>query len=153
MTPPGKSKRGRGRMELQMTPMIDIVFNLVIFFILMPSFEAEEGYLPTNLPGRSYAGPPPKMAALRIDLRHVEPWGEHRDEATILLNAEGVADYAGLRRRLRQARGNLEDSSTRAAGPAVIIAPDQVVQHRHVVAAFDAAIDAGFKDIRFTVPQ
>ena len=71
----------------------------------------------------------------------------------ILLNGERLTDYAGLRRHLRQARRNLEDSSARAADTAVIIAPGQVVQHRHVVAAFDAAIDAGFKDIQFTVPQ
>jgi len=35
---------------LQMAPMIDIVFNLVVFFVLMPSFEAGDGFLPTNLP-------------------------------------------------------------------------------------------------------
>lgn len=149
MTPPGSSKRGRGRMELQMTPMIDIVFNLVIFFILMPSFQSTEGYLPTNLPAGGHTGPEP-LPALRIDLRHVEPWAEHRDEARIVLNSEELPGYGALRGRLREARRNLRDSPMQAA---VVIAPDRVVQHKHVVAAFDAAIDAGFKNIRFTVPK
>jgi biopolymer transport protein ExbD len=39
------------------------------------------------------------------------------------------------------------------AGGPLIIAFDQAVEHRHVVAAFDAAVAAGFKDIRFTVPK
>ena len=152
MTPPGSSKRGRGRMELQMTPLIDIVFNLVIFFILMPSFQSTEGYLPTNLPGGGSSPidwPPPKPA-LRVNLRHVEPWAEHRDEVRIVLNSEELPGYGALRGRLRGARRSLRDSPMQAA---VVIAPDQVVQHKHVVAAFDAAIDAGFKDIRFTVPK
>ena len=35
----------------------------------------------------------------------------------------------------------------------VLISPDMVVWHKHVVAAFDGAIDAGFKNIQFTVPK
>ena len=154
MTPPGSSKRGRGRMELQMTPMIDIVFNLVIFFILMPSFQSTEGYLPTNLPGGGQIGPEPAPGqVLRVNLRHVEPWAEHRDEVRIVLNSEELPGYGALRERLREARRSLRGSPVQAPVAAVVIAPDQVVQHKHVVAAFDAAIDAGFKDIRFTVPK
>ena len=154
MTPPGSSKRGRGRIELQMTPMIDIVFNLVIFFILMPSFQSTEGYLPTNLPGGGRTGPePPQRPAHRVDLRHVEPWAEHRDEVRIVLNSEELPGYGALRERLRAARRSLWGSPRQAAVAAVVIAPDQAVWHKHVVAAFDAAIDAGFKDIRFTVPK
>ena len=40
----------RSRMPLPMTGMIDCVFQLLIFFMLMPSYAAVEGYLTTNLP-------------------------------------------------------------------------------------------------------
>ena len=36
-------------MQLQMTPMIDVVFQLLIFFVCTTSFQALEQILPTNL--------------------------------------------------------------------------------------------------------
>jgi biopolymer transport protein ExbD len=38
------------RMQPPLTPMIDCTFNLLIFFLLAPSFSLSEGYLTTNLP-------------------------------------------------------------------------------------------------------
>jgi biopolymer transport protein ExbD len=152
MTLPGSKRRGKGKVELMMTPMIDIVFNLVIFFLLMPSFEAREGYLPTNLPRTTTTGPGPRpdirLRTLRIDLRQ-QP--DMPAAVGMSLNREPVHTVAELRSRLhsahRQWRGAAPESM------AVTIAPDAGVWHRHVVAAFDAAVDAGFKDIRFTVPK
>ena len=160
---PGSQRRGKGKVELMMTPMIDIVFNLVIFFLLMPSFEAKEGYLPTNLP--STQGPTPqqqkKEDSFRIDIRHVEPWeGENRKKATLTLNRDEISDNAELRRRLKQARQNIaptgldkEETEKRLKKVPVLISPDMAVYYKHVVAAFDAAIDAGFTNIQFTVPK
>ena len=39
----------RGRLEVKMTPMIDVIFLLLIFFICTASFQAAEEVLPTNL--------------------------------------------------------------------------------------------------------
>ena len=41
------------KMQPPMTPMIDCTFNLLIFFILSPSFDMTEGFLTTNLPTTS----------------------------------------------------------------------------------------------------
>ncbi|NLX57852.1 MAG: hypothetical protein GXY74_02045 [Phycisphaerae bacterium] len=152
MTPAREGGQRRGRMGLQMTPMIDIVFNLVIFFMLMPSFEAGDGFLPTNLPSGLGPGGDAPTRGWRLDLHHVEPWPDCRHEARIVFCGEPVADYGALRERLRQTRREA-DGVEALSGEPLIIAPDQVVEHRHVVAAFDAAVDAGFKDIRFTVPK
>lgn len=158
MRMPGSERRGKGKAELQMTPMIDIVFNLVIFFLLMPSFEAKEGYLPTNLPSTQgqQRTQIKKEESFRIDLLHKEPWeGKNREGVIIALNQQEIADFGQLRQRLREARKVIEQ----AGGPEkvkktpVLISPDMVVWHKHTVAAFDAAIDAGFKNIQFSVPK
>ena len=154
MRPPGSKHRGKGKIELQMTPMIDIVFNLVIFFILMPSFD-KEGYLPTNLPRDTglQNTSRKKLNKLRIDLLHVEPYETNKDRAEIVLNSEKIKDYAELRKRLRETRRALKAQGKDIAKVPVVIAPDQVIWQKHVVAAFDSAIDAGFKNIQFTVPK
>ncbi len=144
-------------MEPELAPLIDVVFNLVIFFLLIPSFRAERGFLPTNLP--STEGPPPtpltEESRIRIDLLRVEPWNEEtKDDVMIRLNQERIADNEELRRRLRQARRRLEGrlGDEKLMKFPVLIAPDMVVWHKHVVAAFDAAIDTGFANIQFAVP-
>jgi biopolymer transport protein ExbD len=41
--------RDAARMEVTMTPMIDVIFQLLIFFVCTASFQAVEEVLPTNL--------------------------------------------------------------------------------------------------------
>jgi biopolymer transport protein ExbD len=41
--------RDRGGMEVNMTPMIDVIFNLLIFFVCTVSFQPPELLLPTTL--------------------------------------------------------------------------------------------------------
>lgn len=156
MRMPGGKHRGKGKVELMMTPMIDIVFNLVIFFLLMPSFEAKEGYLPTNLPSTQGQQNTKKKdeTSFRIDILHIEPWeGHNKEKAEIYLNKALVADNAALREKLHEAKRNIESNNQDIKKVPVLISPDMVVWHKHVVAAFDAAVDAGFKNIQFTVPK
>ena len=154
MNLPEDRRRGTGRVEMAMTPMIDVVFNLIIFFMLMPSFEATEGYLPTNLPGTT-SGPHVRLVkeALRVDLRHPESPDDSGSPAEVELNREPVAGIAGLRRGLFAAAHRLRTGNTSLKEVPVVIAPGATVRHREVTGAFDAAIDAGFVEIRFTVPQ
>ena len=39
----------RGRLDVKMTPMIDVIFLLLIFFVCTASFQAAEEVLPANL--------------------------------------------------------------------------------------------------------
>jgi len=124
----------------------------------MPSFGSKEGYLPTNLPdtlGQQRAAMRPEDT-IRIDLLHVEPWTEAtKGQVIIQLNREELPSFAHLRVRLRQARDRLlaGGGEELVKKQAILISPDMVVWHKHVVAAFDSAIDTGFKNIQFTVPK
>ena len=171
-----KRKAQGGKIEFMMTPMIDIVFQLIIFFMLMPT-QLAEGYLPTNLPNdlgvEQQTMVPP--TGIRIELQHVESqesaastawdpnWGA---EVRVLLNQEEVAaentnpnapdqkvSFGKLRQLLKDKYDILKGSGADLDKLPVIIQPDRVVWHKHVVAAFDAAVDAGFKNIQFNVPR
>ena len=49
MRRPPYHRGDRGRLDVKMTPMIDVIFLLLIFFVSTASFRAAEEILPTNL--------------------------------------------------------------------------------------------------------
>ena len=49
----GNRAQGAGRsLQLQMVSMIDVVFLLLVFFLLTANFRSREGFLPAELPRR-----------------------------------------------------------------------------------------------------
>jgi biopolymer transport protein ExbD len=144
-------KRADGaKMQPPMTPMIDCTFNLLIFFLLTPSFSLAEGYLTTNLP----AGPGPggiEVAkweyALKIALRDAGPRGEDVD---IVLN-----DHQSLGSNFQALGAALQGFRVvgLSAECPVLIAPTAACRHKWVVKAFDEAVAARFDKIHFAVPS
>ena len=62
--------KGRANNLLDLTPMIDMVFNLLIFFMVITNFAKEERDLPVQLPAGSEAMPltvKPKEIFISID--------------------------------------------------------------------------------------
>ena len=151
MKTPGCTRRhSKKPPELRMTPMIDIVFNLIIFFILTQSFKATEGYLPTNLPAEAgcvIQPPGCRLNGYRIDLDAVGQDGS----VDLWLNGVRMSDFRELRRQLIAAADVLSPGQRNDV--TVVISPTTGTWHKHVVAAFDAAIAARLPNIAFTVPQ
>jgi biopolymer transport protein ExbD len=149
-----------------MTPMIDIIFQLLLFFMLMPSWSGDEGYLTTNLP--TTQGPnradQSTVPRIKIGLFDEEPRGEG---VTVELNqTQSIGSTVGVQfgteddkkryvrslfDKLQAALRALKDSGLQADHP-VLIAPTPAVQHQYVVGAFDAAVGARFTNIQFAVP-
>jgi biopolymer transport protein ExbD len=146
------------KIQPPMTPMIDCVFNLLIFFILTPSFDLTEGYLTTNLPTTSGPVPGKKqetVVRIKIELSQVaQPNGEYVDGAkneycSILFNE--TQNFGSNFDALRAA---LEDKRAQglAANTPILISPTMGCLHKWVVKAFDSAVAARFTDIQFAVP-
>ncbi len=154
------------RIEPPMTPMIDIVFNLLIFFLLTQQWESE-AYLTTNLPRTS--GPnraeQRDVPRIKIGLFDEEPDGEG---VSIELNeTQAVGSTVGMKFRDEADKRNYEldlfdklkaelvalKRRGLSADYPVLISPTPAVQHKFVVGAFDAAVGAEFKNIQFAVPQ
>ena len=127
-----------------MTPMIDVVFQLLIYFLCTASFAMSEQVLPTTLPptGATTYNPPKEVQELeliRISLSQSD--GELR----IDLNGNDCSSVTDLRDRLRQLL-------TLAELPAVLdVSPE--VQLGHMIAIYDTCLVVGLKQIHFAAPE
>ena len=126
-------------MEVKMTPMIDVVFLLLIFFVWTSSFETPEFDLPSAL-----AEPPPGGSQANTDATPpVEIFDEIvvrlfvKDASLLIqLNGEEVEDVTALRMQLKQ----IIDLGVQ---PPVIIDPSDQVTMDRAVAVYDIARVAG----------
>lgn len=119
---PGKRPAGG---FIDMTPVVDTIFNLLIFFALSMNFLANPG-ITVDLPDASAPQVAPRDGDIRVA---VTPAGGIRlDGAPVTLEALGA--------RLRELAGERRD-------PQVLIRADRRVPHGVVVAVMDAARSAG----------
>lgn len=121
--------------RLNMTPMIDVVFLLIIFFLVATRFEEEERELPILLPEASEAMPltsRPKELFVNID----------RQGNTIIAGRRLGTDQ--LLATFRQAQANNPGRQT------VIIRADRRCVWEHVVAVMNLCNKAQIRDYRVT---
>ena len=138
-------RRRTEKPRLAMTPMIDVIFNLLVFFLLTPVLRGPEGYLTTNLPQGGQGLGPVDPDGLKVELLER---GASGGEVEIVFDGRQVLpDFRALEAELRglRARGL-------AADYPVLIAPTGGVRHKWVVRAFDAITAARFRKIGFAVP-
>jgi len=145
--PKTKQRAEPPRMQPPMTPMIDCIFQLLLFFLLTPSFSGNEGYLTTNLPREEgpNAGKTEHRERIKIGLQSLEPNGEN---VTITLN-----DKTSFGDNFDSLLNELQNYQAQGLSPdqPVLISPDLGVRQKWVVRAFDTAVAARFKNIQFAV--
>ena len=121
-----------------MTPMIDVVFLLIIFFLVSSHLARQENRLPLNLPiAATFDAFDPTKAALTITL----------DKEAKTRVAGNVVDEATLKRFLR----DLTLKEGRSA--AIRIRVDGQVQYSYVEPVLRAAAIAGVTDASIAVQQ
>jgi len=136
------------KIQPPMTPMIDIVFQLLIFFLLIPS-QSGEAYLTTNLPRTSG----PVAGKQQIDIKRVKielQVPENDDKGVVIVLNESRQfgqNFEGLLAALQ----GLQDAGLAKDHP-VLISPWMSCRHKWVVRAFDMAVGAGFTNVHFAVP-
>ena len=121
-------RRGRLAATVELAPLIDIVFLLLIFFMVSTTF-IRRSELQIDLPEAS-GGRPETSSPVTITV--------HRDGG-YLVNGHPAADSA-LTQALASARGDGE-------APRAVIAADALAPHQAVVGAMDAAGQAGLTRI------
>jgi len=118
---------------LDLTPMVDVVFNLLIFFALSLNFVASSGGINVNLPEASSAKPI-KTENITINLTKGGKLYYNKEVATkeeIKKNLNEVTDKSSL----------------------IIIRADNEVEHGKVVEAMDLAKVEGFTKLAIAVDQ
>jgi biopolymer transport protein ExbD len=131
-------------MELKMTPMIDVVFLLLVFFVWTSSFELPEFDLPSAI-----AQPPSGGTEVRSDT----PPPEAFDEIVIRLDmrdAQLVIDVGGQVFADVDALGvYLAEILSLGVQPPIIVDPADQIPMAVAVQVYDAARDAGADRVLF----
>lgn len=143
------------RMALNLTSMIDVIFLLLIFFVVTASFTLGEGIITAKLPqgtGTGQSSDPPSLPLNII----VSAAGQHGYR----LELEG---YAATPMDFRQLHDQLvaiqyDESRNRTAGThkpddPVVITPAGAVRWQHVVDVINAVVRARYTNFALTQAQ
>jgi len=115
---------------LDMTPMIDTVFNLLIFFLVAGSFQQAEREMKIALPLASASGP--ISAALR--------------EIVVNVSADGRIVVSGSERSADDLRRLIEDAVRRNPQQKVTVRGDRATAYSNVVRVLDIAKSSGVQE-------
>ena len=146
-----RKELGLQEMLGDMTSMIDVVFLLLIFFILMP-FKAPEARIESHLP-KTGDGPgiitqePIEKIDLRIKLDSATPINTRSFEGvTVTINGKKVTEFVGLKGRLAELQTKLKLDPSKIP---VEINADENVPFYFVMKTMDYAKINSFSYIKF----
>lgn len=114
--------------EIDITPMLDVVFIMLIFFIVTASFVKESG-IEVNRPDASTAQAKPRANILIAINENDEIW----------INKRRVDES--------QVRANIERLHAENPQGTVVVQADEEAKTRKLVAVMDAARQAGVYDV------
>ena len=138
-------------MELQMTPMIDVIFQLLIFFICTSSFQLPEQLLPT--PVHALFGNQPSESTEPVTL---PPEIQDFEEIVILLHYDTQAWWEVYGNRLEsfpQLRTMLQTLAADCPDVPLILDIDPNVPLENVIQLYDFARHSGFGKIQFAIQK
>jgi biopolymer transport protein ExbD len=146
--PPRKS-RGHGRVRIQppLTPMIDVTFQLLLFFLLTFQFRQREGQIPGSLPQQGQGGVSEKTdleMPIRISLRPMDAAGTR-----VVFEVEGHPHAIESPKELGRVLLRRARSTPNGTDVPVIINSRDDVQWRWVVEVFNQSVRAKFKNVGF----
>lgn len=121
-----------------MTPMIDVVFLLIIFFLVSSHLARQENRLPLDLPVASSYGPTdPERAALTVSVDENADW-------RVVGNVIDAGRLADILRDHRKRQGRTAS---------IRIRTDRGVQYRYVEPILRQAARAGVTDATISVRE
>lgn len=131
-------KKSHATGTLSLTPLIDVVFLLLVFFLVTTRFAQEDPRMPIELPSATSATPmtePPKEITVDID-----------SQGQLVLNGVDVSE------------SELEGELTKAvasnpAHQSVVIRADRAVQFQSVVTVMDVCNRTGVADYSVTTQE
>lgn len=125
-----RADTGESETGLDMTPMIDTVFNLLIFFLVAGSFQQAEREMKVTLPIASASGP--ISAALR--------------EIVVNVAANGRTVVGGREIEMDDLRRMVEEAVKRNPQQKVTVRGDRATAYSNIVRVLDVAKGAGVQE-------
>ena len=124
---------------IDMTPMIDVIFQLIIFFIVAMKIDTAERELAVTLPSATEAKP--------LTSKPDEILVTVSKQGEFLVNNADTKDIRTLERILRQA------AADNPGKPIVRIRGDQDAPHKYIVAVMNACRKANISDYRIDTAE
>ena len=120
-----------GEPEFSMAPLIDVVFQLLIFFMVVTTYGKNEKELGVELPNAESAQQPAKLP----------------DEIVINILRDGRFSMGGHDVSIEDMRAQLADAARTNPHVPVTIRGDRLVTHENVVTVMDACGLAGLQNL------
>ncbi len=127
-----------GRNRLDLTPLIDIIFQLVIFFMIASTFVEDYGFN-IHLPQASKPDVIPAENAM---------WVLVRDDGAVAAKP-GAADYANPEDLVADLRRYAENQARDRRPAVVVIKADRSTPYERVIQVWNAARLAGIGNVSF----
>lgn len=138
-------------LDLQMTPMIDVIFQLLIFFICTASFQAPEKLFPTPI-----QTPFGNMASEQTETFELPPEIQDFEEIAILVHYEKGPwweIYGNRLQTLSALETMLQALAAECSDVPLILDIDPNVPLENVVQVYSAAKKNGFEKIQFAIEK
>lgn len=126
--------------DLNITPLIDVVFLLLIFFMVTTTFE-RDSEISITLPEASREKIETDNSPIEVD---IDKEGRIYINSQALLNSQS----ATIREALNEAVDSLDKNSP-PEGPAILINADAETAHQSVIKVMDAARQLGLRRVTF----
>jgi biopolymer transport protein ExbD len=127
--------------EMDLTPMVDVTFQLLIFFMVSASFSLQKSIeVPTPDPDQKGAS---QQVQTLDDLQGTSIIVKIDSSNTVFIDDEPVADVLRLSDTLR-------DKMRREQKTELLLTADNQSLHRSIIAVIDAANEVGMQKIRMT---
>lgn len=132
-----------------MTPMVDIVMCILIFFMLGSTFALPDLFLSANMPAvdKKGLGANPNDSSLppvRMNLELMNVGGHTKVRAFGHVAEDMQAQLLPL---LNTKRADLSDDVQ------LLIVPEKSVPYQDVITVYDLCVQAGFKNVAFSTPK
>ncbi|MCB9850785.1 MAG: biopolymer transporter ExbD [Phycisphaerales bacterium] len=141
----GALRRSKSPLTLNLAPMIDVTFLLLIFFSVTTTFKRAEGYFAAKLPkdaGQTTVALPISPVIVRVQQFGKGP-GDYRLKLDNFLNTPATFD------ELTDFLLNVQKNPGFDEKTPVVIAAEPDVAWDHVVSCWNAAVRAGCVNISF----
>lgn len=147
-----KARRGDGTFALRMAPMIDMIFLLLIFFLVTADFRPQEDFLPFQLPSAAAAALPiGKVEPLAVYIADIDRGCQVRigDEVVELRQQSVEKDLAVLIEKLR----DVMNRQRRTTSDAVEIICLPAVKWDYLAKIYNVLYGFGMTDITFRMTE
>jgi len=116
---------------LNLTPLIDVVFNLLIFFLVATSFQRIQRELQVDLPKAKAAG------TVSMEIQPI----------SVTVDKEGVVTMGERKITIEELPKRLREAVASARKPRIFVRGDAKTFHEHIVAVLSACQEAGITDV------